>query len=53
MLYREGAGARPRSVTCLGDALPAGWSIQGFDPDDGDPAVSSDDADHELLLGAS
>lgn len=53
-LYRDqddgdGVGAGPRSIQCLGDTLPAGWSLLGFDPDDASSAVSSD-ADAALLL---
>ncbi len=44
----DGIGAGPRSVFCLGNCLPPGWSIFGYDPDDGDPAVQSSE-DDDLL----
>jgi hypothetical protein len=41
-LDRDGVGAGPRSIQCLGAALPAGWSAIGQDFDDHDPLVVAD-----------
>lgn len=53
VLYRDldgdGVGAGPRSVQCLGDSLPAGWSILGYDVDDADAAVQRAEDDDVLL----
>ena len=35
----DGIGAPPRTIQCLGDALPGGFSIFGWDQDDHDPTV--------------
>jgi len=35
----DGAGAPPREITCLGFAMPPGFSLGGGDPDDADPAT--------------
>lgn len=52
VVYRDqdgdGVGARPRSITCLGAALPPGWSRLGYDVDDLDPAVVNDPAADDL-----
>ncbi len=45
----DGVGAPPRIIPCLGDALPPGYSISGWDPDDGDPGVTAEEGDLELL----
>jgi hypothetical protein len=45
----DGIGAPPRSVPCLGVALPEGWSTFGYDFDDSSPAIQTD-PDDELLL---
>jgi hypothetical protein len=46
----DGVGETPYTVTCLGDAIPAGQSTRGYDIDDSDPAVIEDEeADDELL----
>jgi hypothetical protein len=42
-------GAGPRSVQCLGDSLPAGWSTLGFDVDDADAVVQWAEVDAWLL----
>ncbi len=34
---RDGVGAPPREVWCLGAAIPEGYSTVGTDPDDQDP----------------
>lgn len=44
----DGVGARPRSVTCIGDAVPAGWSRLGYDADDADAGVIGAISDEEL-----
>ncbi|HET9625483.1 MAG TPA: hypothetical protein VFP84_29145, partial [Kofleriaceae bacterium] len=42
----DGVGAPPRQIACIGDALPAGLVVGGYDVDDGDPAAIEDgDAD--------
>ncbi len=46
----DGVGAPPRIIPCLGDALPAGYSIFGWDPDDGDPSVNAEEGDVVGLL---
>jgi hypothetical protein len=54
VLYRDqdgdGVGARPRSIPCLGTAIPAGWSRLGYDVDDLDPSVASDPTEDDLAL---
>jgi len=54
VVYRDqdgdGVGARPRSITCLGEAIPTGWSRLGYDVDDLDPSVASDPAADDLAL---
>jgi hypothetical protein len=37
----DGVGTRPRSILCVGEAVPAGWSRLGYDVDDTDPSVAS------------
>jgi hypothetical protein len=46
----DGVGATPRAVFCVGAEEPSAHSQFGWDVDDGDPAVTWDDADEELLL---
>jgi hypothetical protein len=54
VVYRDldgdGVGAGPRSVPCLGPALPEGTSIFGYDADDSDPAIQSRDAEADLIV---
>ncbi len=51
-LDRDGVGAAPRAITCLGAELPPGRRLAGYDDDDGDPAVilDQDSEDEELDL---
>jgi hypothetical protein len=53
ILYRDqdgdGVGAGPRSISCLGATLPAGWTRIGSDVDDLDPTVWIDPNVDELL----
>jgi hypothetical protein len=49
----DGVGASPRSVVCIGTAIPAGLARGGYDEDDTDPTViETEDFDDllELLL---
>ncbi len=51
----DGVGASPREVRCLGSGpLPAGYSLDGWDSNDGDPdqqLTAEDRYAQELLLG--
>jgi len=53
IIYRDqdgdGVGAPPRSIPCLGAAIPTGWVERGYDPNDFDPAVTTDAQVDELL----
>jgi hypothetical protein len=46
----DGVGARPRSILCLGESLPAGWSVTGYDADDGDPSITGGAPEDDLAL---
>jgi hypothetical protein len=46
----DGVGAPPRAIQCIGEAIPAGQSPHGYDPDDGDPAVTEDPDEDDLVL---
>jgi hypothetical protein len=52
VLYRDldgdGVGARPRSASCIGDAVPGGWSRLGYDADDANAGVIGAISDEEL-----
>ncbi|HSD22505.1 MAG TPA: hypothetical protein VLC54_20815 [Anaeromyxobacter sp.] len=37
----DGIGAPPREIRCLGESIPPGYSLQGWDADEGDPAVQA------------
>jgi hypothetical protein len=54
VLYRDqdgdGVGGRPRTILCLGEALPSGWSRLGYDVADLDPSRVSDPEDDVLSL---
>lgn len=44
----DGIGAPPRSILCVGAALPAGWARAGYDADDRDPSVGRAFTDEDL-----
>ncbi len=44
----DGIGAPPRSILCVGVALPAGWARAGYDADDRDPSVGRAFTDEDL-----
>ncbi len=46
----DGVGTSPRSVQCLGASLPPGWSVLGWDLDDGNAAVHWNEEEEEDLL---
>ncbi len=46
----DGVGATPRTIFCVAAEEPAGHSRFGWDVDDGDPDVTWDGAEDELLL---
>jgi hypothetical protein len=47
----DGVGTLPRIIDCLAEnAIPAGFSHLGHDPDDTDPNVTRDDTEIERLL---
>ncbi len=37
----DGIGAPPREILCLGEAIPPGYSLQGWDADERDPTVQA------------
>jgi hypothetical protein len=45
----DGVGAPPREVSCLGQGVPMGMSIKGYDVNDLDAAVQ-EDPDEDLLV---
>ncbi|MFP2906470.1 hypothetical protein ACLESD_15680, partial [Pyxidicoccus sp. 3LFB2] len=49
----DGVGTAPRAVSCLGQALPTGFSFKGYDVNDADAAVQEDEEEDlmvELIL---
>jgi hypothetical protein len=54
IVYRDqdgdGVGVRPRSISCIGAAIPSGWSRLGYDADDLDPGVTSGPPADDLAL---
>lgn len=55
VLYRDldgdGVGAGTRTIPCLGEAIPEGFSTGGYDADDSNPGVQSVAAGDDLVLG--
>lgn len=45
----DGVGAAPRTIACLGAALPSGLVAGGYDEDDNDPAVIETEELDDLL----
>ena len=46
----DGVGATPRTIFCVAETAPAGYSRFGWDIDDHDPAVQWDGADAGIVL---
>lgn len=45
----DGVGTSPRQVRCLGSAIPGGFSLRGYDENDGNPSVIETEDFEELL----
>jgi len=37
----DGIGAPPREIPCIGESIPPGYSLEGWDADEGDPGVQA------------